>query len=68
MGSIGVAGCLGFVAFGRARGSRWRCPWRHWYEFSHPSVDRRIARLEVLARQLARPRERAREDWIVSAR
>jgi predicted Zn-dependent protease len=42
--------------------------WRHWYEFSHPSVDRRIARLEVLARQLARPRERAREDWIVSAR
>jgi hypothetical protein len=29
---------------------------RHWYEFSHPSVDRRIARLDVLGRQLARPR------------
>ena len=29
---------------------------RRWYELSHPSIDRRIARLEALARQLARPR------------
>ena len=32
-------------------------PGRHrWYELSHPSIERRIARLEALARQLARPR------------
>ena len=29
---------------------------RRWYELSHPSIDRRIARLEALTRQLAHPR------------
>jgi heat shock protein HtpX len=28
---------------------------RRWYELSHPSIERRIARLEALGRQLARP-------------